>query len=186
MATPLARQIESALEGSNQREELIMNSTAETATNYVHDLIVSHPFCKGLNPHYLHLLADCASLMRFGVGQDIFREGQDADHFYLIHTGRVALETFVPRAGATTIQTLEAGEALGWSWLFAPHQWQFTARALEPVEAVAFGAASLRENAEENHDFGYELLTRVGHVMLQRLQATRRRLIEFYVHDIVE
>ena len=116
-----------------------MNSPTETATDYLQDLIVAHPFCKGLNAHYIHLLADCASLMRFGVGQDIFREGQDADHFYLIHRGQVALETFVPRAGATTIQTIEAGEALGWSWLYSPHQWQFTARVLGAVEAVVFG-----------------------------------------------
>jgi CRP-like cAMP-binding protein len=152
----------------------------------IRDIIVAHPFFKNLNPRYVHLLADCASFERFGPGQDIFREGQQADRFYIIHKGRVALETFVPRSGPTTVQTIDAGGALGWSWLYSPYQWQFSARAVDPVEAVAFGASSLREKAEENHDFGYELLVRTGRVMLETLQGTRRKLVEFYVRDLVE
>jgi CRP/FNR family transcriptional regulator, cyclic AMP receptor protein len=121
--------------------------------------------------------------MRFGVGQDIFREGQSADHFYLIHKGTIVLDTFVPLEGGTTIQTLLAGEAFGWSWFFAPYTWHFTARAIEPAELVGFNAAHLREKAQENHDFGYDLAMRIGRVMFERLQTTRRRLVEFYMRD---
>ena len=69
-----------------------------------------------------------------GRWQDIFRKGQQADRFYIIHQGRVALETFVPRSGSTTVQTNEAGGALWWSWLYPPFQWQFSARAVQPVQ----------------------------------------------------
>ena len=31
------------------------------------------------------------------------------------------------------VQTIGPGDALGWSWLFAPHRWHFTARAVESV-----------------------------------------------------
>ena len=155
----------------------------ETAPTYLHKAIVAHPFFKGMNARYLHLLTDCASGVQFGVGQEIFHERQVADHFYLIEKGQVALETFVPGKGATTIQTIGAGEPLGWSWLFPPYEWHLTARAVEPVEVVAFGAVSLRESAEENHDFGYDLAMRVGRVMLARLQATRRRLVELYAPE---
>jgi hypothetical protein len=47
----------------------------------------------------------------------------------------------------------------------------------------AFGAASFGEKAEENHDFGYDLLLRVGGGMLETLQGTRRKLVEFYMWD---
>ena len=163
-----------------------MSAHTTSTSDAISDIIVAHPFFKNLNPRYVHLLADCAFFERFGPGQDIFREGQEANRFYIIHKGRVALETFVPRSGATTVQTIDAGGALGWSWLYPPYQWQFSARAVEPVEAVAFGAASLREKAEENHDFGYDLLLRIGCVMLETLQGTRRKLVEFYVRDLVE
>jgi CRP-like cAMP-binding protein len=144
------------------------------------DIIAGHPFTKDLNPRYLHLLTECASYERFAIEQPIFQESFEADHFYLIHAGRVALQTFVPGSGVTTIQTIGPGEALGWSWLFPPHRWHFTAVALEPTEAVALGARKLRDEMEENHDFGYAIALRIGQLMLERLQATRMRLLELY------
>jgi CRP/FNR family cyclic AMP-dependent transcriptional regulator len=143
-------------------------------------LIIKHPFLAGLNPHFYHLFADCASLRRFGPGQEVFHEGNDARDFYLIQSGGVKLEAFVPGCGRVTIQTLGPGEPLGWSWLFPPYQWHFTASATSPTELIVFDAASLRDKAEENRDFGNELLTRVAKILLQRLQTTRLQLIDLY------
>jgi CRP/FNR family cyclic AMP-dependent transcriptional regulator len=143
-------------------------------------LIADHPFWKGLNPHYFPLLNEYASEERFGLQQQIFQEGSDANHFYLIHAGRVALETFVPGRGVVTIQTIGAGEALGWSSLFPPYRWHFSARSIDATAVVALDARALREKAQENHDFGYDITTRIAQVMLQRLQATRMQLLDFY------
>jgi CRP-like cAMP-binding protein len=144
------------------------------------DLIVKHPFLFGLNPYFYHFFNECALLRRYDPGQEIFHEHGNADSFFLIKNGKVALETFVPGRGMETIHALEPGEALGWSWLFPPYQWHFTAKAIEPAELIVFDAIHLREKTEENRDFGNDLLARVARVLLQRLQATRRRLIGFY------
>lgn len=143
-------------------------------------LIVKHPFLSGLNPHFYHFFNDCALHRRYEPGQEIFHEHGNAEHFYLIHSGKVALETFVPGRGRVTIQTLGPGEALGWSWLFPPHQWHFSASATEPTELIEFDAASLRDKAEENRDFGNELVIRVARILLERLQGTREQLIDVY------
>ena len=143
-------------------------------------MVLGHPFLAGFNPHYLHVFTDCATFLRCGVQDEIFHEGGDADHFYLIQAGRVSLETFVPGRGPVTVQHLGSGEAWGCSWLFPPYRWHFTARAVEPCQLLAFGAARLRAQSEENHDFGFELVRRVSQAMLERLQATRRKLVEFY------
>ena len=37
------------------------------------------------------------------------REGDEADSFYVIRLGRVALEIFVPQRGAVTIETIDDG-----------------------------------------------------------------------------
>ncbi len=142
--------------------------------------IATHPFTKDINPRFLHLLNECATFERFGVGQEIFHESFEADRFYLIHGGHVALQTFVPATGVKTIQTVGAGEALGWSWLYPPYRWHFSAEAVEPVEAAALCARTLRDRMQENHEFGYEIALRVGQTMLERLQATRLRLLEMY------
>jgi CRP-like cAMP-binding protein len=50
----------------------------------------------------------------------------------------------------------------------------------EPVEAAALCARTLRDRMEENHEFGYAIALRLGQMMLERLQATRLRLLEMY------
>jgi hypothetical protein len=89
------------------------------------------------------------------------------------------LETFVPGLGMVTVYTLAAGEALGWSWLFPPYCWQFTARSVDATEIITFSAASLRGKAEQDPAFGRELVTRMAQVLLHRLKATRLKLQEF-------
>src|SRR5579859_5291262 len=141
-------------------------------------LIATHPFLKGLSPHHRRLLASCAMLVKFQPGEQIFREGDPANRFYLIQKGKVALESCVREQGITHVQTIGDGDVLGWSWLFTPYFWQFDARAIEPTEAVFFYATPLRTECEVDHDLGYELLRRMADVLLQRLQAVRHKLIE--------
>ena len=137
-------------------------------------------FWGGLNLHYFDLLKKCARFQRFEAGRSIFQEGGSADHFYLIQKGRVTLHAFVPGRGVVTVQTLGAGDALGWSWLFPPYQWHFSAHSSDSTETIIFDAKPLRDEAEENHDFGYELTKRVSKMLLQRLQGTRLLLVNFY------
>jgi CRP/FNR family transcriptional regulator, cyclic AMP receptor protein len=77
------------------------------------------------------------------------------------------------------METLDAGEALAWSWLSPPYCWHFSACSLDRTETVAFDAHHLRNHAEESHDFGYELTRRVGQVVWQRLQAALPATREF-------
>jgi CRP-like cAMP-binding protein len=129
---------------------------------------------------YLQLFVDCASNVRFDAGETIFRTGEEANTFYLIRHGKVALETSAPERGTAIIQTLTDGDVLGWSWLVAPFRWRFHARALEPVRAIALDGRCLRGRSEEDHDLGYELMKRCAQVMEQRLQATRLQLLDVY------
>ena len=139
-----------------------------------------HPFLEGLAPNLCEIFCDCASIRRFASQQQIFHEGGEADHFYLIIRGNVALETFVPGCGMVTIQSLGAGDALGWSWLFPPHEWHFTATTREPTEVISLNAAALREKAEADREFHDELVTRVAKTLHQRLLGTREQLVDLY------
>jgi CRP-like cAMP-binding protein len=144
------------------------------------ELIAAHPFSIGMNPAHVETLARFATHERFGLGQRIFHETYEADRFYLVHTGRVALQVFVPGQGEYTIQTIGAGEALGWSWLYPPYRWHFSATAVDPAEVIAFDARQLRAAMEETPAFGYAMAMRVGQLTFDRLQATRLRLLEVY------
>ncbi len=143
-------------------------------------ILAEHPFLKGLDPAYIELIAGCASNVRFNKGDFIFREEDEADRFYLIRHGLVALDVFVPQRGPVTIDTIQEGEVVGWSWLFPPYRWHFDARALQLTRAVAFDGKCLREKCDKDQQLGYSLVTRFAQVIMQRLQSSRLQLLDLY------
>jgi CRP-like cAMP-binding protein len=146
----------------------------------IETLLGDVPLFRDMTPEALDLLSGCASNVRFVDGEMLFREGDDADVFYVIRHGRVALETFVPARGPVTIETIDPGEVVGWSWLFAPYRWHFDARSLGLVRATRFDAACLRAKCEQDPAFGYDLILRFTQVLIERLQWTRLRLLDVY------
>jgi CRP-like cAMP-binding protein len=140
------------------------------------ETLAQHPFLKGFNPAFLQFLAENAVKKQFDSGHYLLREGEETHQFFLIQQGKVALGTFILGRGVTTIQTLDDGELVGWSWLIPPHQWRFSALAITPVSTIAFEAQPIRQKCEDDHDFGYDLLKRMALVIGQRLTATRMRL----------
>jgi CRP-like cAMP-binding protein len=143
-------------------------------------LLKEHPFFADLNDEQIALLVGCAKNAVFKAGEFVFRDGEDADSFFIIRHGKVVIETFVPNKGPIAIQTREAGEVLGWSWLVPPYRWRFDARALELTRAVALDGKCLRDKLDEDHDLGYELLKRFSVLITQRLEATRLQLMDIY------
>ena len=141
-------------------------------------LIAGHALFKGLAPQYLALLTEAAMLKEFAAGEVIFREGDPANRFYLILDGEVALEDPAREGNPVLLQTIGADDVLGWSWLFPPYYWHFDARATKPTKAIFFYGTWLRDSCERDHDFGYEMMKRMSAVIIQRLQAARKRLAQ--------
>ncbi|QQS49101.1 MAG: cyclic nucleotide-binding domain-containing protein [Acidobacteriota bacterium] len=143
-------------------------------------ILSQHPFFSGLDDEYLDLVAGCAANVRFKPGETVFHEGEEAHQFYLIRHGKVALESYASNRGALTVQTLDEGDILGWSWLIPPYYWRFDARAVDLVRAIALDGLCLRTKCEADHHLGYELLKRFSHIIGQRLDATRFQLMDVY------
>jgi CRP/FNR family transcriptional regulator, cyclic AMP receptor protein len=140
--------------------------------------VAFHPFLAGMNPTQLVLLTDCAIPVRFNKGQTILREGEMANRFYLIESGKVVLESDDRLGEPVIVETIGAGDLLGWSWMFPPYVWHFTARAIEQTEAIFFYGTILREYCERDPSLGYELFKRMTPVMMKRLQAARKRMVQ--------
>ena len=154
-----------------------MKTVSEKVIEPMATRVALHPFLAGLDEKQLALLTDCAMPAHFKKGQVILREGEFANRFYLIETGKVALETSVGLGDPVVIETIGHGDLLGWSWMFPPYVWHFTARAVEPTEAIFFYGAILREDCEKDHSLGFELFKRMSAVMIKRLQAARAKTI---------
>jgi CRP/FNR family cyclic AMP-dependent transcriptional regulator len=151
---------------------------ASAALPSLFDQIARQPFFKGLNAPQLQLLTDSAMEMQFETGQSILEEGSVANRFYLILEGAVVLELQLDAYGAVIpIQTLAPGDIVGWSWLFPPYSVHLGARALTPVKTIFFYGTRLREQCEQDHELGFQLMKRIAEVATQCLQASQQRLV---------
>lgn len=141
--------------------------------------LAANPFFLGMSARHVRLLADCASRTHFDKDHLIFRQGETANRFYLIETGSVELEAAAKSGGRpVVVGTIGPGGLLGWSWLFKPYEWQFTARASTETTAIFFYGTVLREHCETDPSLGFELFKRMSEEMLKRLQSARTRLLE--------
>jgi CRP-like cAMP-binding protein len=143
------------------------------------DNLKSSDFLSGFDAAERETLAKIATRKQFKVGQPIFRQGEKADGFYVIEKGLVSLDYALPRQRHIMIQQLEPGEVLGWSWLSEPYQWKFGATALDDVTAAFFPSADVREQCARHPKLGYALMERVALALMERLQATRHKLLVY-------
>jgi len=157
--------------------------STQVQTERMAERVALHPFLAGMSRNHLALLTDCAIPVRFTKRQVVLQEGDFASRFYLIESGKVVLESGVELGQPIVIEEIGPGDLLGWSWMFPPHVWHFTARAIEPTEAIFFYGTILREYCERDHSLGYELFKRMSPIMLRRLQAAREKMLSLHARN---
>jgi CRP-like cAMP-binding protein len=138
-----------------------------------------HSFLKALAPDQIEALSAIATQVQFTPGESIFRQREAADGFYLIEKGEVILEYELPGKRRVQIQRIGPGEVLGLSWLFEPHRWQFSAKAVSSVKANFLRAADVRTQCAQDPKLGYQMMEGIARVLTKRLQATRHKLLVF-------
>ena len=143
-------------------------------------LLREQAFLTGLSAEQAAFLAGCARNARFHAGDYLMREGCEANAFFLIRTGRVALEIDVPGRGPVQMESLGAGDVLGLSWLVPPYREHLDARAVEPVVALVFEGTCLRDKLDADHDLGFVLTRRLFEHAYRRLERVRLQRLDVY------
>jgi CRP-like cAMP-binding protein len=137
-------------------------------------------FLHGLSEEQVAQIAGVARLEAFPAGHTIFREGTLATDVFFISQGSVALEICSPGIGCRRIQTIAAGELLGWSPLLQQARLTATARTLMPTTAVRVPAALFLALCERDPRLGYELMRRTALALSNRLSAARLQLLDIF------
>ena len=125
-------------------------------------------------------LAAVADVVEFAEGTCIFTEGSQHAQFYLLVSGRVALEMNVPARGSVRILSLEAGDLLAWSALLGSGTMTATAWAIEPSTAIVVSADELSRLCEHDPRSGFEIMRQVASALSRRLLATRLQLLDLF------
>ena len=146
----------------------------------VKDMLQAHPVFRGFDDDSLTLIAGCGRNERYKAGSFIFREGDDADKVYMLRGGDVAIEMSAPGKGALIVETLHAGEILGWSWLIPPYRHMSDARAVTDVSAVSLDAQCVRGKCDDEPMLGYQMFQEWIPHLASRVRAQRLQLLDLY------
>ena len=145
------------------------------------DRLRNHSFGSGLPSAAIRMLAGIAQPRDFKAGEYLWKQGDRAEVLYLIDSGQIALEILVPHQGPLQIETVGAGEVIGWSCRIE-HRWRFDARALEDVSALVLEGKRLREQCDDRPLVGYRVLKQLTPFLEMRLQRMRLRILELNSH----
>ena len=153
-----------------------------TNVKHIKDYLLEATFFEGMQKEYLELIAGCGQLVHFKANEIIAKEGDDANSFYVIREGDVAVESHMP-GGVLMIGKVGAEGVVCYSWLFPPYRTDFDIRAVGEVKAIKLDGACLRGKAEQDHELGYQFMKRFAAIMLRLMQSTRRQMLDIYGHD---
>jgi CRP-like cAMP-binding protein len=145
------------------------------------EYLSAHDFFSGFSDDSLKFMCERSSTCTIHKGQILFHQGENADKFYVIHSGRIAIQMPAIMGPNLEIQTLGSHQVLGWSWLIAPYKWNFQAIAEEDSELLQFDGAALLARCEQEPTFGYELLKKFTVLMSVRLDAARRKMMAEWI-----
>lgn len=143
-----------------------------------------HPFVEPMTDAQVQFLSGCTKNVRFSPGQYLFQENDPANQLFLLRSGKVALETHVPGQGAVQVETLGAGDVIGWRTLLAPHAWHVDCRALEPTLAFSIDGICLREKLAQDSELAVMVLRGLLLVVHQRLERARLQQLDIYKREL--
>ena len=142
------------------------------------EYLSAHEFFSELSDDVLKFLCECSSTHEIKKGQILFRQGENADKFYVIRNGRISIQIPAIMGPVLETQTLGQDEVLGWSWLISPYKWHFQTEAEEDSELLVFDGIAILARCEQEPKFGYELLKKFAGLMSERLSAARQKMMD--------
>jgi CRP/FNR family cyclic AMP-dependent transcriptional regulator len=150
--------------------------TKENTKNIITDSL----FFKDFTPAEMEILSKHSKFVSFTEGEFLLGRHQEAKYFYFIINGSVSLQIFSHEHGIIELDNIQDGEILGWSWMVSPYQFHYDAIALEKTKAIFFDAVSLKNEMNNNHDFGFKVYSIFTPVIIERLQASRENILVLY------
>jgi CRP/FNR family cyclic AMP-dependent transcriptional regulator len=151
-------------------------------TEDIYEELLKIPWFQELKPEHIRQVAEISTLRPFKAGEVFFHEGDKQDFFYIVLSGRVALDIFVPHRGKVRFYTCEEWDNFGWSSV-TPFIRTRTAGAVGVMDGfvISTDVEKLNELCERDHDFCYIFMRRMVGVIASRLLVTRLQLLDMFV-----
>lgn len=143
------------------------------------DKIQSIPWFNELNSVQIDRLAKIAHLYQAQAGEELFHEGDRVDQLYVILSGQVLLENYIPTVGNHVMSMAEPLDVIGWSCLTpVVRQRMATARVKSPALLITIKGESLIGLCEEDTGLGYIIMRRIANIIASQYLNARLHLFE--------
>lgn len=152
------------------------------------------PLFAGLPAGTLTRILSLAHSKRLESGAFFFREGDEAESFFLLTSGRVKLTQLTPEGHQIVLRMIGPGDAFGGVGAFGDPTYPVSAEAVEPSAALAWTSATMRQLLEGEPAMAvnalrfvagryHDLQRRYRQAMTERVERRVARAVLRLVHD---
>jgi CRP-like cAMP-binding protein len=142
------------------------------------EILLSTPLMSGLNPTLARRVLESAAVFGGEAKDVLFREGAEAENFYVVLSGYVRLFRLSREGREADIGVYGPGETFGECAMFLGCKYAFNAQAAEPVTLARFDVAKIRQIMAEEPEFSMALLQVLAH----HLQDARENVANDRLH----
>lgn len=152
------------------------------------------PFFKGVSSESLARAAGLAHAQRLDSGGCFFNEGDPAESFFVLTSGRVKLMQLTPEGHQIALRLIGPGDVFGGVGAFGDLTYPVSAEAVEPSTALAWTSATMRDLLETDPKLTmnalqfvsgrlHDLQCRYRQAMTERVERRVARALLRLVHD---
>jgi len=127
------------------------------------------------------MLGKMSSLVQrklFAAGNTIFRQGDQADFFYMLKAGKLLLEVDISENISVSLGAVKAGFCFGWSALLPGSTYTSTAICAEPCEVMSVPGKKFLDQMENDHSLGYRVMQIIASILKSRLERRTEQFLK--------
>jgi len=133
---------------------------------------------ENLTDSMLGRLSPLIQMLLFGAGDTIFKQGDKADHFYMLKEGKILLEVDISKTISVSLGAVKAGFCFGWSSLLPGSTYTSTAICVEPCEVMSVPGEVFLKLMEKDHSMGYRVMEIIASILKSRLERRTEQFLK--------
>jgi CRP-like cAMP-binding protein len=152
---------------------MAVQDVAEIARRLVHV-----PLFEGLSVDTLAQIVSLSYPKKVGTEEFFFNEGDQADEFLVLTTGRVKLTQLTPDGQQVVLRMVGPGDAFGGVGAFGDPTYPISAEAVEVASALAWNSATMRHLLETQNQIAVNAVRFVAKRLHDLQQLYRQSMTE--------
>jgi CRP/FNR family cyclic AMP-dependent transcriptional regulator len=136
-------------------------------------------FFNAFSEKQLAELAKVAEKKTFKKGVEIYKEGDRANHIFLVSKGWVSLRKIDPEKDiGISFENRGRGELFGTACFMKPQEYTLNAICMEDSEVLTMDADKLFDLFQKDYQIGYLFLKEIAKVYFERYKSVKKQLYE--------